>query len=541
MTQETLLELPRREPPAEPAAEEPPGPPKLKPVDRQQLVMRVIDVEAMLPADHRARAIWELTGRLDLSGFAQGLRSQEGKAGRPCWDPRLLVSVWVYAYSEGISSAREIERVMAHEPGLMWLSALGVINHHTLADFRAGHEAALQTLFRQLLAVLEAEGMVDLAQVMVDGTKIRAQASAGSFCQADRLQQHLERARAAMEQIEQAAKEGRSVREAAQQRAARERRERLEQAAAELAKMQPRPAGLEKKADSADAPPAAEEEVQPGSTASKGPSGRVSRSEPEARVMKQPDGGYAPSYNVQVSTEARHGVVVGVHLTQEANDVGQLEPAVEQVQETTGRLPGQVVADGGYASRDNVVKMAAQGVDLVSSLADEQKKARAALKGRGVTAAFWPEAFRWEADSNGFVCPAGNRLEFERYTTREAEHRFAVYRAAGQDCAACAHRGQCCPKQAEQGRTVSRVVNDHPAMVAFREKMAQAQARQIYKRRAAVAEPVNAWLKEKLRLRRFRLRGIVKAGLEVLWACVAYNLRQWIRLRWQPRPVEVGA
>jgi transposase len=116
--------------------------PKLRIVDRSQMMMASLYVEELIPVDHKARAIWELAGRLDLSGFTEELKTQAGAAGRPAWDPRLLVSVWVYAYSEGMGSAREIERVMQYEPGLQWLCGLGSINHHSLSDFRVNHKKA---------------------------------------------------------------------------------------------------------------------------------------------------------------------------------------------------------------------------------------------------------------------------------------------------------------------------------------------------------------------------------------------------------------
>ncbi len=82
-------------------------------------------------------------------------------------------------------------------------------------------------------------------------------------------------------------------------------------------------------------------------------------------------------------------------------------------------------------------------------------------------------------------------------------------------------------------------------MAAFKAKMATEAAQQIYKQRAGVAEFPNAWIKDKLGLRQFRLRGRVKVGLEALWACLTYNIQQWIRLVWRPQrqaaPVEARA
>ena len=131
--------------------------PKLKPIDRSQGLLRQVVVDELVGPDHKVRAIWDLTGQLDLSGFHSKIRSKEGQAGSSAWDPRLLLSVWLYAYSEQVTSAREIERLMEYEPGLMWLAGLGEVNHHTLSDFRADHPEELKQLLAELLGALSQE------------------------------------------------------------------------------------------------------------------------------------------------------------------------------------------------------------------------------------------------------------------------------------------------------------------------------------------------------------------------------------------------
>lgn len=76
-------------------------------------------------------------------------------------------------------------------------------------------------------------------------------------------------------------------------------------------------------------------------------------------------------------------------------------------------------------------------------------------------------------------------------------------------------------------------LEETPAVVAFRAKMETAEAKQIYRQRGAVAEFPNAWIKDKLGLRQFRLRGLIKVRMEAVWACLTYNIQQWIRLRWR--------
>src|ERR1700676_2953486 len=94
---------------------------KIKPIERNQSAFVALDVENLVGADDKARAIWELTGNMDLSALHNKIVSREGAAGQAAEDPRLLIAVWVWAYSEGVNSSREVEHLIGHEPGLMWL------------------------------------------------------------------------------------------------------------------------------------------------------------------------------------------------------------------------------------------------------------------------------------------------------------------------------------------------------------------------------------------------------------------------------------
>ncbi len=297
--QEILLAAPAAAGPPEAGAEVAPAQPKLKAVDRNQFMMLTLDVDSLVPADHKVRAIWALTGKLDLSGFLVGIRSEVGRAGREHNDPRLLVAIWLYAYSESISSAREVSRQMEHEPGLRWLAGLEVINHTTLSEFRTAYREALDEVFTELLAVMEGAGLVDLEQVMHDGTKIQAQASASSFRREKTLRERLEKARRVVEELGQPDDEQKQTRrEAARRRAARQQAEVLERAVLELGEIRNHKRSAEEKR-----------------------AARVSLTEPEARPMKHGnDGGIAPSYNVQITTDAQQKVIVALGVNQCSSD-----------------------------------------------------------------------------------------------------------------------------------------------------------------------------------------------------------------------------
>lgn len=480
---------------------------RLKPVNRNQFLLRTVDVDKLIERDHLVRAIWELAGRLDLKSFTADVRSLEGVAGRPAFDPRLLISLWVYAYSEGVSSAREVERHCAYHPAYQWLTGCEVINHHTLSDFRIQHQEALDTLFAQLLGVLSNEGLITLERVMHDGTKIKASASGSSFHREKTLRAHLEAAQERVRAMGDPQQEEPGQRAAgARERAAREKVERLTQALNEMERMQA---------------------AGPGTKSER----RVSETDPEARIMKQSDGGCAPSHNVQISTDAAHGIIVGVGVTQSPADWGQLVPALEEIKRQTGKLPVQMVVDGGFTTREAVLATAEQGVDLIGGMIEDGAEAIARrLKRRTIDPAFSAENFSFNAEANTYICPAGKVLRHQGARRDRVGIKRHVYRARAADCRDCPLHKQCC-----LGTSARTIVRKEilPVIAAYLAKMQTQAAKQIYRLRGAIAEFPNAWLKTKIGLRQFCLRGLKKVRCEALWACLTYNIQQWFRLRWK--------
>lgn len=148
----------------------------MAPIDRSQLVLRTVDVERLIDDAHSARSIWELVGRLNLSLYHAEIAAVEGHPGRDHIAPRLLISMWLYGYSRGISSARELARQREFEPGLLWLCGLQPISYRTLSGFRSDYQVALDDLFVQMLGMLSAEGLNTLERVTLDGPEIKANA-----------------------------------------------------------------------------------------------------------------------------------------------------------------------------------------------------------------------------------------------------------------------------------------------------------------------------------------------------------------------------
>ena len=481
-----------------------------KEINRQQLLLRPVEVEKLVDLDHPVRAIWELVGRLNLEPFYTEIESVEGVAGHPVWDPRLLISLWIYAYKEGVHSAREIARLCEYHPAYQWLSGLEVVNYHTLADFRIRHKEALDQLFIEVLGVLSHEGLITLERVMHDGTKVKAWASSKSFHRKATLEDHLRLAREQVRQMGDPESEELSQRVAkARERSVREKQQRLEEALKALEKIK---ASRSKASD--------KEKV------------RASSTDPEARIMLQANGAYGPAYNVQISTDAQSKIIVGVGVTQACADAAELEPAVERIETNLGQKPGQMVVDGGFTNQATMEAMIEKQVDLIGALPERSGVAPNRLEQRGVSPEFYPEVFTYDASADSYRCPAGKVLKFEGEQQQSASlHRR--YRAKVRDCKRCEFQGRCCPGT-KKGRSLVRS-EATPEMVAFQAKMETPEAQAIYKQRAGVAEFPNAWIKDKMGLRQFRLRGLAKVTLESLWACLTYNICQWIRLCWKPQ------
>jgi transposase len=475
--------------------------PLIRYVNRQQMSWRAVDVEQLISEDHPARAIWTVVGGLDLRRFYENIESSAEEGGRPAIDPQLLISLWVYAYSRGIGSAREIERRCEYDPAFQWLTGIEAVNYHTLADFRVEQGKELHQLFSDLLGVLSAEGLITLEEVMQDGTKIQAQASGKTFRREKTLREHVERARLQVEALRDPLAEPAVNRrqQAARERASREKRERLEQALVELEKLRETKKRAEEKRET-----------------------RTSTSDPEARVMKQAGGGFAPSYNAQISTDGKHGLIVAVDVTQAGNDCHQLAPAAEQIEQRCGRKPLRMVADAGYTSRENIQELAEKNIDFVGSLADNAAKARTNQQRFAAT------QFVYEAEQDRYICPAGKPLLYEGRDERSGIS-YLKYKAAAEDCKNCSLRAACCGGNQKHSRSIVRS-RESPVMNAFREKMATEQAQAVYRRRGPIAEFVHAWIKSKLGLRQFHVRGLKKVQMEMLWACLTYNLQFWIRL-----------
>lgn len=326
---------------------------RLRLADRQQVVLAVQCPDDLVEADHPVRVIWQVVTQLDLSRFYEPIQAREGEPGRNATDPRLLVALWLYAATRGVGSARELARLCAESRPYQWLCGGVSLNHHTLSDFRVGHAAALDELFTQVIASLVSRKLISVHRISQDGTRVRACCGAGSMRRRERLQvllkqarQHVQELKKRIDDPEQSAAIS-AKKKAAMQRAAREREQRIQRAIAQLPTLEARQQKLAKRVSKADKAKGKLKEP------------RASSTDPEARVMKMPDGGFRPAVNVQLASDTQSRAIVGVEVINHGVDTGQLEPMRRQVELRTGAKVREHLADGGYLTFEDINRAAA--------------------------------------------------------------------------------------------------------------------------------------------------------------------------------------
>jgi transposase len=303
-----------------------------------------IDLDAMLPADHLARVVWRFTKSLDLTPLYAAIESREGEAGRPAADPAVLLALWLYATIEGVGSARELDRLVERDIAYRWIAGGVPLNYHGLADFRVDHVAVLDRLLTESVTAMIAQGLVSLAEIAVDGTKVRANASKASFKTGAKLMQIEAQVAERLAKLKTDDPEASSRRRrAARERAARDVEERaararkaLDQIKAEKAERSKRHAKDEAKKSEA----------------------KASMTDAEARYMVFPDGAIRPAYNAQIAVAPKEGVIVSVDMTDRRNDSGLAVPMVDDIVRRYGQAPERLLIDTHYATAEDIVALA---------------------------------------------------------------------------------------------------------------------------------------------------------------------------------------
>jgi transposase len=321
---------------------------------REQTTMFPVTLEELIPADHVCRVIEAFVERLRMAelGF---VRAEPAETGRPGYDPRDLLKLYLYGYLQQVRSSRRLEAECQRNVEVLWLLGRLQPDYKSIAEFRRMHSAAVTEAGAELVRLARSVGLVRGETVAVDGSKFRAVSSAKSVRERDALKRYLEQLDAADAQDEVV----------------------IDASAV--------PAGLEKlKHDP----------------------------EPEARFMRMASGA-APAYNVQTAVDAKHALIVAQQVTDEATDNRMLLPMAEAAKQAVGN-PGSLnlVADAGYSNGEQAKACEAQGIL-------PHVPANRAVNNQGDGSLFDRSAFSYQPELDCFVCPEGKTLRRKQLYRRD--------------------------------------------------------------------------------------------------------------------------
>lgn len=348
---------------------------RFKAYDTHQSYLLPPSPREWLPEDHLTHFIDDVVGQLDLS---EVFASYEGTKGQPPYHPEMMVRVWVYGYCVGIRSSRRLERALHEDVGFRMLSGNQQPDHWTLSEFRRRHLPALSNLFVQTVRLAQQAKLVKLGQVAIDGTKLKANASKHKAMSYRRMEKEEKRLR---EEIRQYFEDVEATDQEEQERYGMKRGDELpehlktegqrleviRQAMAELEEEARRKAAAEqeKRREKAAKEDRTYRSRKDPDDAVPSPKAQRNFTDPDSRIMKNADKAFIQGYNAQAAVDVDSQIIVATQLTNQAADGPHLVDMVEQVEQVTGSLPREVLADAGYFSEENVTTLEAKEMSVL--------------------------------------------------------------------------------------------------------------------------------------------------------------------------------
>jgi transposase len=321
--------------------------------ERSQVEMQFLSLNQMLPADHRARIVWQFVESLNVEPLYADFKVTAGEKGRNAIAPEVLLALWLMATIDSVSSARALERRTKTDMPYLWLCGGVTVNYHTLSDFRSSNAAFLEKLLVDTVTAMMQQGFVTLDTIGQDGMRVRASAGSSSFRREPTLSELHRKAEEHVKRLQEEgaaesdAVQGNARREAAQKRAATERAERIAESLRQVEELREQ-----------------KEKRQKGD----GVNARCSTTDPDARKMKMGDGGFRPAYNVQFATDGDSRVIAAVEVTNSGSDRGQLADMHAKVAEHYGKTPKHQLVDSAFVTQEDVTKVEAAGTKVVSTV-----------------------------------------------------------------------------------------------------------------------------------------------------------------------------
>jgi transposase len=441
--------------------------------------------------------------------------------GRPPHHPRLMCAGILYGLIRGMHSTRMLEYATEFCSDFQWLLDGRVIDHSTFAKFRTIHGDRIKDLFKAINRKAADLKKLSLEEIIIDGTRIRADSDRHGARTAEALQKRLdaleEKLAKALDDLEKAREEGEeeTVRESERVKAALEAQKQRDTKALGVAK--------------------ARDEVKKAKEGKTSHDVRVPVTDPDAHLLENKEGGYAPNYTPVIAVEGELGLIVAQQITEQNSESDCLAPLVEQTEEVSGRALKRVLADSGFGAGHELEELSGKGIEVYIPMGKIAGESSAL--GQPVPPGQWADlpmrggkidksAFQYDPLENVYRCPMGQTLKPFRKQTRTmgSGRTVDLMEYSGAPCGECPLSSLCLSKNAK-ARTVSR--DEYEARrEEVRERMATEQGKETYSRRAPRVEGAFGTIKASMKIRRFQRRGLQKVRQDWTWICLAFNVRK---------------
>jgi transposase len=463
----------------------------IKGKERSQSVLFPGTVDEYIGENNEVRAIAAFLGRLDFEKM-RFVRGRAAGTGRPGYDPRLLMGLFLWGHLNGIRSSRKLERESHRNLEVIWLCENLRPDFKTIADFRKDNGEGIKGVVVEFRLWCLAAGLYGKEIVAVDGSKFKAVNSKERNFSRKKLSQIIARERAQISEYLEAVAEADETESEEPELSAAQLKEKI--------------AGLERYL--------AEHEELARQLEARGES-QVSLSDPEAKLMKTAKGSEV-SYNVQTAVDSKHKLIAAFAVTNECNDLGQLAVMARQAKEALQVAELTVLADGGYYEGNALKECEEAGVTTYVPQPESREAKR-----RGI---FELKQFRYDQEQDLYVCPQGAELHWTMTANdKERNKKLKVY--ATKACAQCPLRAQC--TTSKYGRKIKRWVDQG---VIDRLQARNRGRPELLKQRKTLAEHPFGTIKWGMNQGFFLLKGISKVTTETGLTVLSYNLKRVLNI-----------
>lgn len=500
-----------------------------KPVaPREQCVLFSETLDETVSQNHPIRYLDASLSLLDWSSWEA---KYDGYRGQPPIHPRVMAGAILYGLMKRIRSSRDLEEATRERLDFRWFLECRTVDHSTFAGFRKRFEEPLKDLMKQVSrAVVEQSGATELLELILDGTRVRANSERQGARTAERLEQLVQACSEALE--EKLDRLARADEQQGQQD--REEQEELRRRITELEFEKEKYMLALSEAHRRDA---IKQEID----RAKSRQVRVPVTDRDSTILPNKDGGFAPNYTPTVAVESESGAIVSAEVVEGGNEVSSVERTVETCEEVLGKTPERLLADGNFADGEKLRKLEEKGIESYIPAGGDRRESNPANRvdpTQPISPEFWGQlhrtgkrldsrAFVYEACNDVYYCPMGQTLRYEKSGRRKRTgYKYRTYFCPGR--AGCPLAEQCIKGDVSR-RSLSR---DEHQDVRDRVdvRMASREGQDIYARRAPIVEGVFAQIKQAFGIRQFLLRGIRNVRMEWTWVCTAYNLKKLLKL-----------